>query len=106
MKINMTKLYSLLSEPFIINDSVIRGLLSISGNIEKNWIQFSFTYEDETKIAPVLIRIFDGSSYYEYLCSPDDEKNTVSSSTFEPEFLISQGFSVEAVLPLISRGNV
>lgn len=102
----MTELYSLVPEPLKVDGLAIKGLLSIFGNIEKNWIHFCLAFEKETDIAPVLVKVFAGSAYYEYLCSPDDGKNTVSSKIFESEFLISQGFSVESVLPLVSnRGN-
>ena len=39
---------------------------------------------------------------FDYLCSPDKNENTVCSSMFEPEFLMSKGFNVVNIKPLVT----
>ena len=97
----MTELYSLCSNTLSIEKNEIRGKLKILGNIENNWMKLIFTFDKSVEITPLIVEISDGNKMYNYLCTPKKEKHCVSSSIFEPEFLISRQFSVVSIKPLV-----
>ena len=102
----MTELYSLCSNTLAVEKSEIRGKLAILGNIEKNWMKLIFTFDKSIELSPLIIEISDGNKVYNYLCTPKKEKNCVSSSIFEPEFLMSRQFSVVSIKPLVVMGEI
>lgn len=97
----MAELYSLCPNTLTVEKDEIRGKLAILGNIEKNWMKLIFTFDKSIVISPLIIEISDGNKMYNYLCTPKKEKHCVSSSIFEPEFLISRQFSVVSIKPLV-----
>ena len=102
----MTELYSLCSNTLSIEKNEIRGQLKVLGNIEKNWMKLIFTFDKSIETSPLIIEISDGSNKYNYLCTPKKDENCVSSSIFEPEFLMSRKFSVVSIKPLVSMEKV
>lgn len=102
----MTELYSLCSNTLNVEKKEIRGKLKILGNIENNWMKLIFTFDKSIEISPLIVEISDGNKMYNYLCTPKKEKHCVSSSIFEPEFLMSRQFSVVSIKPLVSMEKV
>jgi hypothetical protein len=98
----MKELYSLFSNEITVGTTKIKGELKILGNIEENWMRLIFYFDESTQKVPLIIQISDGNDKFDYLCSPDKNENTVCSSMFEPEFLMSKGFNVVNIKPLVT----
>ena len=98
----MKELYSLFSNEITVGTSNIKGELKILGNIEENWMKLVFYFNEATEKVPLIIQLSDGKDKFDYLCSPDKNENIVCSNMFEPEFLMSKGFNVINIKPLVT----
>lgn len=98
----MTELYLLTFQELLIKNVNYKGKLTLLGNIEQNWLQICFTFENMESVIPVIVCITDGIENFEYLCTPIAGDRTCVSKVFEPGFLMSQSFNIVDVKPLVT----
>lgn len=99
----MASVYSFLQKPIQFDMNGVKGSVLAAGNTNENLIQFQVKFDNKDLLIPLLITIKDyrGKMYKIFLMLKDENKATVSSHLYEPEFLIRKGIIIKDIQPLV-----
>ena len=99
----MYSIYSFLQKPIQFDMNGVKGSVFAAGNTNENLIQFQVKFDNKDLLVPLLITVKDnrGKMYKIFLMLKDENKATVSSHLYEPEFLIRKGIIIKDIRPLV-----
>lgn len=99
----MCSIYSFLQKPILFDMHGVKGSVWVAGNTNENLIQFQVKFDNKELLIPLLITVKDcrGKLYKIFLMLKDENKATVSSHLYEPEFLIRKGIMIKDIQPLV-----
>lgn len=99
----MYSIYSFLQKPICFDMNGVKGNIWVAGNTNENLIQFQVQFDNKDLLIPLLLTVKDyrGKVYNIFLMLKDENKATISSHLYEPEYLIRKGIIIKDIRPLV-----